>query len=67
VIREVMFLGIFLFAVCLTCWLIAPGVLGNFSTAQSFTMRVEGAVFMILPLVLFFLIGVFVFKARSGQ
>jgi len=66
-IREVMLLGVFLFAVCLTCWLIAPSVLGSFGKAQPFTMRVEALAFMVLPVVLFVVIGVFVFKSRSGS
>jgi bacteriorhodopsin len=66
-IRELTVLALFLFTVCVVCWLVAPSVLGSFSASQSFTMRSEGVAFMVLPLVLFVIIGAVIFKSRSGD
>jgi len=65
-IRLIVLLGVFLFVVCLTCWLIVPRILGSFdSTAKSIPFSFMQVVMVILPLFLFALIGFVVLKARS--
>ncbi len=66
-IRELVILSVFLFVICLVCWLIAPSILGRFNTSNPAPLTVAQIVMVSLPLILFVLIVLIVLKARSGD
>jgi len=67
-IRELSVLAIFLFIVCVACWLILPAVFGSFKLDAA-PFQIGSIAVMCLPLLLFFILGCVGFlmlKARSA-
>ena len=67
-IRELSVFAIFLFMVCVACWLILPAVFGSFKLDAA-PLHIGSIAIMCLPVLLFFIIGFAGFlmvKVRSG-